>query len=72
MGHGSELGTSLKLQQTSGKEVMMPWNGTDNENKGRSIDLGNVQEIESVGLAEKLSLDRNGRQGIQDNPYISG
>lgn len=42
------------------------------KNKRRNIDFGNVREVESIGLAEKLSLDSNGRQGIQENPYISG
>lgn len=42
------------------------------KNKGRSTDLGYVQEVEPIELDEKLSLESNGRQRIEGNPYISG
>lgn len=40
------------------------------KNKVRRSDLGYAREVESIELSEKLSLD--GRQGIKDDPYVSG
>lgn len=42
------------------------------KSKGRSVALGYIQEVGSIGLDYRLYLESNGRQEIKANPYISG